>query len=59
MSRQQLHITLAGRESVVDAGTTAGGALQVDGGQPAASTVIAARVNGALRDLAAPLAEGD
>jgi len=59
VSRQQLHITLAGRESVVDAGTTAGGALQVDGGQPAASTVIAARVNGALRDLAAPLAEGD
>jgi threonyl-tRNA synthetase len=59
VSRQQLHITLAGRESVVDAGTTAGGALQVDGGRPAASAVIAARVNGALRDLAAPLAEGD
>jgi threonyl-tRNA synthetase len=59
VSRQQLHITLAGRESVVDAGTTAGGALQVDGGQPTSSTVIAARVNGALRDLAAPLAEGD
>jgi threonyl-tRNA synthetase len=59
VSRQQLHITLAGRESVVDAGTTAGDALQVDGGQPTASTVIAARVNGALRDLAAPLAEGD
>jgi threonyl-tRNA synthetase len=59
VSRQQLHITLAGRESVVDAGTTAGGALQVDGGQPTANTVIAARVNGALRDLAAPLAEGD
>src|SRR5947209_4917170 len=58
VSRQQLHITLAGRESVVDAGTTAGDALQVDGGQPT-STVIAARVNGALRDLAAPLAEGD
>ena len=59
MSRQQLHITLAGRESVVDAGTTAGDALQPTGGQPAAGTVIAARVNGALRDLAAPLAEGD
>jgi threonyl-tRNA synthetase len=59
VSRQQLHITLAGRESVVDAGTTAGDALQPAGGQPAASTVIAARVNGALRDLAAPLAEGD
>ena len=59
MSRQQLHITLAGRESVVDAGTTAGDALQPAGGQPAAGTVIAARVNGALRDLAAPLAEGD
>ncbi len=59
MSRQQLHITLAGRESVVDAGTTAGDALQVDAGWPAASTVIAARVNGELRDLAAPLADGD
>jgi threonyl-tRNA synthetase len=59
VSRQQLHITLAGRESVVDAGTTAGNALQPVSGQPAASTVIAARVNGALRDLAAPLAEGD
>ena len=52
MSRQQLHITLARRESVVDAGTTAGDALQVGGGQPTAGTVIAARVNGALRDLA-------
>jgi threonyl-tRNA synthetase len=56
VSRQQLHITLAGRESVVDAGTTASDALQVTGGP---GTVIAARVNGALRDLAAPLAEGD
>ena len=59
MSPQQLHITLAGRESVVDAGTTAGEALQPTDGQPAAGAVIAARVNGALRDLAAPLAEGD
>ena len=60
MSAQQLHITLAGREHVVDAGTTAGDALQPAG--PAAgprSTVIAARVNGELRDLAAPLADGD
>jgi threonyl-tRNA synthetase len=48
----KLHITLAGREHVVEAGTTAGAALA---GQPA----IAARVNGALRDLAAPLADGD
>ena len=59
MSPQQLHITLAGRESVVDAGTTAGEVLQPTDGQPAAGAVIAARVNGALRDLAAPLAEGD
>jgi threonyl-tRNA synthetase len=45
----------------VDAGTTAGDALLPDGtgGAPAASTVIAARVNGGLRDLAAPLADGD
>ncbi|HEY6498605.1 MAG TPA: threonine--tRNA ligase [Streptosporangiaceae bacterium] len=60
MSAQQLHITLAGREHVVDAGTTAGDALQPAG--PAAgprSTVIAARINGELRDLAAPLADGD
>ncbi len=62
MSRQQLHITLAGRELVVDAGTTAGGALHMQNGtagEPPASTVIAARVNGELRDLAAPLADGD
>jgi threonyl-tRNA synthetase len=61
VSRQQIHITLAGRELVVDAGTTAGDALrQADGtGGAPASTVIAARVNGVLRDLAAPLAEGD
>jgi threonyl-tRNA synthetase len=58
VSRQPIHITLAGRELVVDAGTTAGDALLPDGtvGAPA---VIAARVNGALRDLAAPLADGD
>jgi threonyl-tRNA synthetase len=48
----KLHITLAGREHVVEAGTTAGGALE---GQPA----IAARINGALCDLAAPLSDGD
>jgi threonyl-tRNA synthetase len=48
----KLHITLAGREHVVEAGTTAAALL---GGQPA----IAARVNGVLRDLAAPLADGD
>ena len=62
MSRQQLHITLAGRELVVDAGTTAAGALQIldaDEGATTSGTVIAARVNGVLRDLAAPLAEGD
>ena len=63
MSAQQLHITLAGREHVVDAGTTAGDALR-PGERPAArragpSAVIAARVNGELRDLAAPLADGD
>ncbi len=61
MSRQPIHITLAGRELVVDAGTTAGDALLrpgTAGGEPA-RTVIAARVNGGLRDLAAPLAEGD
>ncbi len=62
MSPQQLHITLAGRELVMDAGTTAAEALQMlngAAGAPPVSTVIAARVNGELRDLAAPLAEGD
>jgi threonyl-tRNA synthetase len=62
VSRQQLHITLAGRELVMDAGTTAGDAIfmpdETTGAAPA-SAVIAARVNGALRDLAAPLADGD
>jgi threonyl-tRNA synthetase len=64
VSAQQLHITLAGREHVVDAGTTAGDALRLGepGGGPAGapgSAVIAARVNGELRDLASPLADGD
>ncbi len=60
MSRQQLHITLAGREHVVDAGTTAADALENGSrrGTPR-RTVIAARVNGELRDLATPLADGD
>jgi threonyl-tRNA synthetase len=53
----KLHITLAGREHVVEAGTTAATVLRdtVLDGQPA----IAARVNGVLRDLAAPLDDGD
>jgi threonyl-tRNA synthetase len=55
VSTQQLRITLAGSEHVVEAGTTAGAALEaLDGG-----TVIAARVNGEPRDLARTLAEGD
>jgi threonyl-tRNA synthetase len=56
VSSQQLRITLAGREHVVEAGTTAGAALAADG---AGSSVIAARINGELRDLARPLAEDD
>jgi threonyl-tRNA synthetase len=68
----KLRITLAGREHVVEAGTTVAGLFgnpvlgnsvldnsvlgnSVPGGQPA----IAARINGSLRDLAAPLADGD
>ncbi|HEY6276955.1 MAG TPA: threonine--tRNA ligase [Streptosporangiaceae bacterium] len=58
VSRQQLHLTLAGREHVVEAGTTAA-ALLAPGGTTTASPVIAVRVNGELRDLAAPLADGD
>ncbi len=53
MSSQQLRITLAGREHVVEAGTTAGEALGPD------PRVIAARVNGELRDLAHVLADSD
>jgi threonyl-tRNA synthetase len=60
---QQLRITLAGREHVMEQGTTAGAALQMNNGTPTVTagpaTVIAARVNGELRDLAAPLADGD
>ena len=54
MSPAELRITLAGAERVVAAGTTAGEALEADG-----RTVIAARVNGELRDLAAQVADGD
>ena len=53
MSSQQLRITLAGREHVTEAGTTAGAAL--DRGPE----VIAARVNEVPRDLAHVLADGN
>jgi threonyl-tRNA synthetase len=56
VSSQQLRITLAGSEHVVEAGTTAGEALASAGCD---GTVIAARVNGELRDLACPVAAGD
>jgi threonyl-tRNA synthetase len=67
MPADKLQIILAGREHVVEAGTTAGQALQGPGGlsttsqngTPGATAVIAARVNGELRDLARPLADGD
>jgi threonyl-tRNA synthetase len=62
VSTQQLRITLAGREHVVEAGTTAGAALAEAGlgeQQPGEHAVIAARINGQLRDLAAPVADGD
>jgi threonyl-tRNA synthetase len=59
----KLHITLAGREHVVEAGTTAATVLDnaaaPDNAVPAGRPVIAARINGGLRDLAAPLADGD
>src|SRR5437764_2009937 len=53
VSSQQPRITLAGSEHVVEAGTTAGAALGPEPG------VIAARVNGELRDLASLVADGD
>jgi threonyl-tRNA synthetase len=62
VSTQKLRITLAGREHVVEAGTTAGAALAEAGlgeQQPGQHAVIAARINGQLRDLACPVAGGD
>ncbi|MFF4418871.1 threonine--tRNA ligase [Streptosporangium sp. NPDC001559] len=50
----ELRITLAGAERVVAGGTTYGDALGADG-----RSVVAARVNGELRDLAAVVSEGD
>jgi threonyl-tRNA synthetase len=58
----KLHITLAAREHVVEAGTTAGSALAdpaLAGPDAGGKSVIAARVSGALCDLAWPLADGD
>jgi threonyl-tRNA synthetase len=58
----KLHLTLAGREHVVEAGTTAGQALELIPGEnepSPASAVIAAKVNGELRDLSCALADGD
>ncbi|TYC07712.1 threonine--tRNA ligase [Actinomadura syzygii] len=54
VSVSELRITLDGGERAVPAGATAGQALDADG-----RTVIAARVNGELRDLAAGLRDGD
>ncbi|HEY6497823.1 MAG TPA: threonine--tRNA ligase [Streptosporangiaceae bacterium] len=62
MPTQQPRITLAGREHVVEAGTTAGAALAEAGlgeQKPGEHAVIAARINGELRDLACPAADGD
>ncbi|HET7012326.1 MAG TPA: threonine--tRNA ligase [Streptosporangiaceae bacterium] len=57
MSADKLHITLAGREHVVEAGTTAGDAL---GGEASADgEIIAAQVNGVARDLAYRVCDGD
>jgi threonyl-tRNA synthetase len=57
VSTQQPRITLAGREHVVEAGTTAGKSLSMADGH--GRQVIAARVNGELRDLAYRVADGD
>jgi threonyl-tRNA synthetase len=55
----KLHITLAGREHVVEAGTTAAQALDRPAAGPPGDRVIAVRVNGEPRDLSRPLADGD
>ncbi len=67
MPSDKLQVTLAAREHVLEAGTTAGQALggpgglssRIQNGKPRGDAVIAARVNGELRDLAYPLADGD
>jgi threonyl-tRNA synthetase len=63
VSSQQLRITLAGSEHVVEAGTTAGSALAALSSEALSPAVrggvIAARVNGMLRDLVYVLADGD
>ncbi|HEY2507450.1 MAG TPA: threonine--tRNA ligase [Streptosporangiaceae bacterium] len=66
MPADNLRITHAGSERVVEPGTTAGQALTADAsgpvrpdGRDADSRIIAARVNGELRDLAWQLADGD
>jgi threonyl-tRNA synthetase len=56
VSNQPFRIILAGREHVVEAGTTVGALLS---GTFGTANVIAARVNADLRDLAYPLADGD
>ena len=62
MSTQPIRITLAGREHVVEPGTTAGAAL-ADAGlgeqSPGPHAVIAARIHGELRDLSREVADGD
>ncbi|MGW4643573.1 threonine--tRNA ligase [Sphaerisporangium sp. NPDC004334] len=50
----EIRITLAGAERVVAGGTTAGEALAADG-----RSVVAAKINGEPRDLAAEVADGD
>ncbi len=56
MPADKHRITLAGREYVAAGGMTIGDALAADG---AGTEVIAARVNGELRDLAGEPADGD
>ncbi|MGV9597842.1 threonine--tRNA ligase [Streptosporangium sandarakinum] len=50
----ELRVTLAGAERVVAEGTTYGDVLEADG-----RSVVAARVGGELKDLAARVADGD
>ncbi|HEX9034987.1 MAG TPA: threonine--tRNA ligase, partial [Streptosporangiaceae bacterium] len=68
MLAEKLHVTLAGREQVVEDGTTAGdvirsgettGSGEGAGKQGRDGEIIAAKVNGAVRDLAYQLGDGD
>ena len=59
MSDLRIAVQVDGDERAVDAGTTAGDLLDRDGGRDRGNAVVAARVNGVLRDLSHVVEDGD